>query len=452
MTDSAIERIYDRGVVNQMRIFDDKILAIAGWAVADQKMRYLNRDGSIRYETPRKKDLFAAESRHSAAMATLTLDHTEPGNSPSPDNYKDVSIGSAGDNVFEQIVGGKSVLCTLIAIKDRAGMNAVIDRQKAGRSLAISPAYKREPVIDTSDPTGKSYFQVGRQYSELAILRDDEGRGGELAKLMDSAGKQADLWRFDPTQIDDAWLATMSLDSVDSESINRIQRLLQGDGLSPPSIYLPINEEKNMPLIPIRLGDKTVQVAQESVQDIMDYAARSGKLDQALADSARLTETEGKLYAMTQELESLKASAQDSNAINAQTAKAVQRYQETGVMLDSLKRTGQSLEKAEKALSVYNTDLARKEIITVVAPDLAARDSEAIDTWLNGYMSSRSNQDAGFNYSESGTPGRMTMPAEFLAAGGTQVTYQQLVAGSTNGGLPVGTNFLGSDANWKTFS
>jgi hypothetical protein len=455
VTDLAIERVYDRGVVHQMRILPDKILAVARWAVADQAMRYINTDGSIRYETPKKQDLFSDISRHSAAMATLTLDHTEPGNPPSPENYKEVSIGSAGDNVFEEIVGGKSLLSTLIVIKDRAAMDAVIDRQKAGRSLAVSPGYFRKPILDASDSTGKSYLQTDRNHFELAVLRTDDGRGGDLVRIMDSADKPINLWQFDPAQANDDWLAMMSLDSVDSESIGRIQRLLQGDGLSPPPIYLPINKNKTMTLIPIKLGDKTVQVAPESAQDAMDYAKRfaeiTKELDETRADAAKFREADGKLYAMSYELTQLRSSMQDSKAVAAQTAKAVQRYQETGMILDSLKKTGQNLDKAEKALSAYDADLARKEIVAVIKPELVAKDSEAIDQFLDGYMSKQSNQDAGFYYSESGSPGRMQMPSEYLAAGAEQVSYRQLVAGSTNGGLPVGTSYLSSDDGWKTF-
>ena len=414
-------------------------------AVADQPLQYLNRDGSIRVEIPDKKALFSGRSRDSLRFITITDNHTMPGDEPNPDNFSRVGAGVAG----HLVINDGDYLGVFGAIKKRSLIDAVMSGQRE-----LSLGYTR----DLEDRGGRLY-QINRDHSELAVVH--RGRAGSDCRIKDAADYfHSDFW-FDPSQINDDWHKAWSRDSSD-EIENQIRRLLDTGSLDPPAVILPaiipaITTGKKMARI--KIGNKTIEVAEESVQDASDLAAEFTALtsakDSATASLKDAAETAAKLMAAESEVEKLKKSIDETGSTkkDAMTTqlKSLLAAKDELAMFKALHPKA-DLAKAEIALQDCDLNSYQIEVIKSVQGKTVNKDTAPI--WYEAAVSYLNKDEYRVGLS-MGAPAMLMMPAEFPNQGMASTNYPALVSGTAPTGMSPGLNYMAetTEANgWYTIS
>lgn len=159
---------------------------------------YLNSDGSIRRELRPPEEVFDPQSTDSLRHCPVTNDH--PDGFVTPENYKDLQVGSVGDGVCRDDYN----LVVPLAIKDQATISA-IKAGKKGLSCGYTRTLRRDAVKYTHpawdgasgkvvQKVAKTYpcpgvwngmpydcIQTNIRYNHLAVVK--RGRAGDAARL-----------------------------------------------------------------------------------------------------------------------------------------------------------------------------------------------------------------------------------------------------------------------------
>lgn len=161
-------------------------IARVGW------LKYLNKDGSERWEYVSPEVLFDADHLDSVGLSPVTLGH--PSVKVTPENYKDFAVGTTGNTVFAHHDKG------LIEVVHLIGDKEAIEAVESGKIRQLSMGYD----CQTKPRSDGRFDQVKRIGNHVALVELARG-GKELSLKMDgviiSTEYQVDLggknkWRI----------------------------------------------------------------------------------------------------------------------------------------------------------------------------------------------------------------------------------------------------------------
>jgi hypothetical protein len=144
--------------------------------------RYLNADGTERFELRHPDDITRADSLDTLKQIPVTVDH--PRELVTADNADTLSVGLTGESVS---VDGAHVIAP-ITITHKSGLDAV---QNGIRELSLG--YRVDVVEEAGEYNGQRYThrQKNVKYNHLAIV--SQGRAGHMARInLDGAAVLSD--------------------------------------------------------------------------------------------------------------------------------------------------------------------------------------------------------------------------------------------------------------------
>ena len=179
--------------------------------------RYINADGSDRYELRHPDDILSADSLDTLSGLPITIDH--PTELVNADNAAALSVGLTGDRAR---VDGQNIAAR-INVTHVNGVKAVDD---GFRELSLG--YKVELVREDGVYNGQSYThrQTNVRYNHLALV--PRARVGAIARInLDGAAVQSDVTTTEDNQMSDTKLVTVNLDGLDYQAAPEVSRALQ---------------------------------------------------------------------------------------------------------------------------------------------------------------------------------------------------------------------------------
>jgi hypothetical protein len=342
---------------------DGSIAAHVRVAVANRDMLYRDLTGGVIKQRVSREDLFDNASVDSLKLLTVTNGHTKD-EIPNPRNYKDVSVGTTGEFTTAGLDG------------DYFGVTIRISRDDAIKDFLdgrrqFSPGYHR----DLYEQDGH-IFQKRYDYFELAMV--DRARGGWDVRAKDSDDLNA-LY-FDPSQIDDDFIAAWSRDSPDDAGA--IDRLLQAGELHPRAVILNSNTPQQT-MIDFTIGGKKLSISPESAQDAAalaaEFDAAKAVKDQLAAASRDSAQAEAELvFAKAKITELQEAAVRDAADQGAKVEAAIAQLAKDSAALQSFKAWGKyNTDAAEQALARHDHSGYMAAIVGSLRPD-AAKDAASI--------------------------------------------------------------------------
>lgn len=412
-------QVLDYGLIQSARKNPDgSISAYMRVASADRPMRYLNLDGSSRYESITRDQLFKKGSIETLKMQVLTLDHPE--DDVTPDNYYLHAAGSVGS----LIAFDGDYLGVVAAIRSRDAIAAY----DAG-IRQVSPGYNRK--LATTDRDG--YFQqLDRDYNHLAIV--PLARGGGDIRIKDSLGG-GDLVVFDYSQIDYD-LVQLWQRSTDAQDL-AINRLLTSGELDPKPIDITQFIEKPMTIATITIGNKALQVDSASVDDASKIAAAydaiSSKAEKADKLLAKLQDAEVQIVGLKNQIAD---SAKDSANFDSKLAGALKEIASAKQQMQMFAAKGIDTKVASACLDACDLGGYKTAVVKAVSPsfdpikDAAETDpryKQICDSFSSQFFPDLKLESLGQN------------------SGGATGTLASAMAGVSNGSL----SGLPSDDGWR---
>lgn len=179
---------------------------------------YLTRTGVFvyRYMKPDGESVVVRELRHpdevfkESSLATLhgapiTIGHPQE---VTPDNWREVSVGTVGDNVKKD----SRFVSATVRVQDKDAVDKVV----SGELVELSCGYHADTVIESGVYNGQPYDAVQRniQYNHVALLPKGGGRAGSEVKL-----------RLDGS-LESTYYIGMYLDDKDSQAPDHLDALV----------------------------------------------------------------------------------------------------------------------------------------------------------------------------------------------------------------------------------
>ncbi len=348
--DRMNDTILDYGRVAKAKQMPDGSIRFYGRiACAERDYKYINTDGSTRIERISRDELFKKSSIDSLKLAVLTHPHAPV--PVTPDNYDKYSVGGTG----ELIING--------ADGDFLGILGCLRRRDAIEAFnsgirELSPGYYRK--LSPAQADGKHY-QLDRNYYEISLV--ERARGGADVRIKDGD------WYFDP----DNEIRDWDEREVDSAAIDRL--LIHGRLDPPPVILTP----KHMKLT---FGDRTIEVATDSVDDAIAIKTKYDSLATAQQDAIALrAKLDAAERANTELAQRIKDGGESLQDRIADTVRAISKERER---LPLLERAGLLTDTAKQKLDSCDLVGFKAEIVSKLAPDLAA---DSADVYYEAYLS-----------------------------------------------------------------
>ena len=180
----------DRGELRPVEVTNEGFLRVDAYIARPGIYNYHLADGTIRRELVPKSTLTSKASLDTLKLKAVTNDHPDPNIYPNmvdPFNYKELSVGSVGQEVTISEDGRPRFEITVM------DASAIADIQSG--KLYLSPGYKVDLIMESGvDPDFGKYdaIQTNRRYNHLALT--DSPRGGDTVCLrLDGAADLTDL-------------------------------------------------------------------------------------------------------------------------------------------------------------------------------------------------------------------------------------------------------------------
>jgi uncharacterized protein len=162
---------FDRTPSGMLRVVGT--IARVGW------LKYLNADGSSRWEYVPTETLFDPDHLDSIGMSPLTFGHPETPVTPA--NYKEYAVGSTGDRVFADKKRGLIEVVHLVA--DENAIEKVENRKVTQLSMGYNCVTK--PRSDGN------FNQIKRICNHIALVEFARG-GKELSLKLDGSSRSVE--------------------------------------------------------------------------------------------------------------------------------------------------------------------------------------------------------------------------------------------------------------------
>ena len=205
----------DRSAMPRMSRTDDGFLRGEAVVTRTGVFRYLNADGTDRFELRHPDDIVRQDSIDTLKQIPVTVDH--PAELVNADNAADLSVGMTGENVR---VDGQNIVSP-ITITHKTGLDAV------GNGIReLSLGYRLDLIEEAGEYNGQKYThrQTNVRYNHLALVA--QGRAGQIARInLDGAAVLSELETDQKEAV--AMTVKVNLDGIEYDAAPEVKKALE---------------------------------------------------------------------------------------------------------------------------------------------------------------------------------------------------------------------------------